>query len=234
MQRLQLGVHPRVDAAHSRVMFDRAMGVEVLVVESDGMASGVVAALRRLRIEGVAVASAEDAYAVLDSTRGWRGFLVDPKLGPPSDAGSRLLTAIASSKHRFLPRAAVSRVAGARLVAAAGRVGARYLCYPCDRDALVYFAFDVHASPIGEASLRAYVTELAVASGLTATELVILVAYVTDKHDTVARRVGMKETTVASHVRAILTKMNLFDPSAGVTTMHALEAWILRRAPRRS
>lgn len=228
------GVHPRVDASDPRAGFDRGMGVEVLVVESDGMAPGVVAGLRRLHVEAVVVASMNEAYDALECGRRWRGFLVDPKLTPPNDAGVRLLAAIASSKHRFLPRAAISRVASARLVSAAAKAGARYLCFPCDRDSLSYFAREVHAAPIDDLALRAYVNELGVAAGLSAKELETLVAYLSGSHDTVVARLGTKPSTVKAHVRAILTKMSLLDASARIASMHALEAWILRRAPRRS
>lgn len=214
--------------------FDRGMGIEVLIVESDGMAAGVVASLRRLHVEAVVVASTEQAQEALDSGRVWRGFLVDPKLTPPSDSGVRLLGALAASKHRFLPRAAISRVASARLVSAAAKTGARFFCFPCERDALAYFAREVHSSWIDDLALRAYVSELGAAAGLSAMELATLAAHLSGPHDTVAARLKLKEPTVATHVRRILTKTREVDPSAAVANMHALEAWILRRAPRRS
>lgn len=216
------------------------MGVEVLVVQGErGAASGIVRMLRRLRIEGVVATSADEARALLGAKRMWRGFLVDPKIAPrgggscSEDEGLALLAEIARSKsHRFYPRAALSRVASARLVAAVTTLGARYFCYPCEGVALTYFAFEAHASPVDDATLRAYVTELAIAAGLSAAETATLAAYLGGPHETVAERLEVAESTVATHVRGIVSKMTSFDADA--PNMHALEAWILRRARRRS
>ncbi|MBS2016458.1 MAG: hypothetical protein JST00_26470 [Deltaproteobacteria bacterium] len=216
------------------------MGVEVLVVQGErGAASGIVRMLRRLRIEGVIATSADEGRAMLAAERRWRGFLVDPKVAArnggsdANDAGLALLAEIASSKaHRFSPRAAISRVASARLVAAVTALGARYFCYPCEGGALTYFAFETHAALIDDTALRAYVTELGIAASLRAAELATLAAYLGGPHETVAERLELAESTVATHVGGILSKMASYEAVA--PNMHALEAWILRRARRRS
>lgn len=146
------------------------MGVQVLVAESErGAAAGIARMLGRLRIEAVVAASADDARAMLGPARTWRGFLVDPKVASrrgghdTEEAGLRLLSEIAASKtHRFAPRAAISRVASARLVGAVAKLG--------------------------------------VAAGLSATEIATLCAYLAGPHESVAERLELGESTVATHV----------------------------------